>query len=301
VEPEWTKTAIDATSEIIIRLVAWLLPKQVQRREAGKERREIAHKLFGVLARAYVVPGCENPQFAPSVHPYDREALKAVRDILHRFFKEGRQEGRLDISGLPDLNFDICSIGGPVSHKFTKFAMGYNQAGKLEAPTLPFVYDLAGAESSNVRVVHKYRNTTWRPPNWYLINARTRKPDFGKPVVGNEGFLKTDFLTLVVAPNTFTKRAFEEGKKHLMIAGAHGIANTAVRYVFGKKVLEVIREKSQKADYFQVILKVPKISWKKEHQVAVFEEKLEPEVEVFPIDLEYFVKRRNWDAWKQWS
>ncbi len=238
-------------------LVKWLKDEYTKLRD----KKELYEHLFGFLKEAEVSVGEINPWIRDNVPPDDREALTTLKSVIYKFFKEEREEEWIGTFRPVDKNQNICSVGGPVSHQDTRKAMGYDESGKIKATDLPYVFNIQKEELEfpDVRVKRVFGGKIWYEPNWCIVDAHTKEPIY-VPEVTDDGILKTDFLMIIVGPNKFTKTAIHSGKKHMMIAGAHGVANLAVSKVLRDlKILQKL-DSEVKTGYFQLIVEI-KIKW----------------------------------------
>ena len=206
-----------ATFREAIHFVSWLRKRKME----AKAKKAIVEDLFGFIENADVTIANINPWVEKKVHPDDKEALGFFKDWICQYFKKDRQEkyyrGQLRAA---DINKDLCSIGGPATHPFTRYGMGYDPKGESWIPILPFIYPLREAEDRSVMVLQERKGYQWEEPNWYIAD-RDGNPAFIPEV--EKGILKKDYLMIIVAPNTFTQEAFYSGQKHMMIASAHGV------------------------------------------------------------------------------
>ncbi len=140
---------------------------------------------------------------------------------------------------------------------YSRYGLGYDSQGKYWNRVLPYNFDLYGAECSPARV--------WDPthgeegePNWYVVDreGKTIAKPGEKKGKGKVLLLKSDILLLTVAPNTFTREAYDAVYRHFIIAGAHGPAVKALRQVLDNK--EILKEIEHRV-FFQAIIRIPKL------------------------------------------
>ena len=77
------------------------------------------------------------------------------------------------------------------------------------------------------------------------------------PILDRHGVVQTDYFMLIVAPNVFSRAAFESGKKHMMLVGTHGLVSLAIKDLLDNDhILEWIFEHPRSRDnsgYYQAI------------------------------------------------
>lgn len=162
----------------------------------------------------------------------------------------------------------------------TRLSMGYpedlSQYSLESSIDVPFPYIFNVDTSSlnyaelKVKVLAK-EGKYWEEPNWCIIDRKSKKSPFGMPEVDVKSkLLKTDFLILTVMPNNLSEKAERAGKKHLVAAGTHGIANRALGGVLkDPKVIKEINTQRRGSEFFQTVIKVTKIKHKKSESLPV--------------------------------
>ena len=237
------------------------------KKEAKNEKIESLH---GFVKDSIVTIGNVNPWVEGSIHPDDRETLGLFKNWIFAHFKENQKveyiHGKIgSLTDSKSLNRNICSIGGPATNLFTRYGMGYDQKGETWAPVLPFTYPLKQAEElakkEKITVVQERQGQRWEEPNWYIAN-RNGNPRYFPSINVESKTLRDDYFQIIVAPNTFTKEAFFSGRKHMMIASAHGVSSLAIKEILeDDKILESLYEVNKKTGYYQAIVKIPEIKY----------------------------------------
>jgi len=236
-------TLISATKEAI-RFTGWFR----RRGTKSKAKKQNIEALFGFLQDADFTTG--------NVPPDDVDSLKLFKSWLCKYFRRDRQIEYHRQLGLADTSKHLCSVGGPVDHVFTRYGMGYDKKGQIWRPVLPFIYPLREAAAKSPTILREWKGYRWEATNWYIAD-RNGKVQF-VPEVDKDGVLSKDYFMLIIAPNTFTDRAFYSGQKHIMVAPAHGLAQLAVKDILDSDTLlgELIKVR-ERSEYLQAIVEVP--------------------------------------------
>jgi len=215
----------------------------------SKVKKKNIEKLFAFIQDADFTRGYKRP-------PDDEDSIELFAKWISKYFTRGRPIKYKESLPLADINKHLCSIGGPVDHPFTRYAMGYDNKAQNWSSILPFIYPLKEAETETATILRKWKGKQWKGKNWYIAD-REGKIKF-VPGVDKDGFLNKDYFMLIIAPNTFTKKAFYTGQKHLIIAPAHGLAQLAIEGILDNdKFLSEITDVRQKSEYMQAIVEVP--------------------------------------------
>jgi hypothetical protein len=272
-----------------LKMVGWLKGKWMRM----KAKEEDIELLFGFLRNAHINIGEKNPWIEWEIPPDDRDSLKLFKGWMSHYFKENRKIEYLDFSlGPPNPNLDLCSISGPVNHQLTRLGMGYDEKGESWIPILPYYYPLKEAEASQVFAMRVFKGKKWRNPNWYIADRNGKR--IWTPEKDAKGILWKDYFMLIVTPNIFTEYAHRSGKKHMMIACAHGLAQLAIKDIFNdNRILSWLREGSRKTGYYQAIIEVVGKMHKGNEYVPAI---LNP-LEIKPLDPDDFQtlsKKRGW-------
>jgi len=256
-----------------------------------KEKLDHIENLFSFL---------ENADFNTGVVPLDdRHSLQLFKRWFNRYFKNEREFLYYRDIGVPDINKDLCSIGGPVDHILTRHGMFYDKFRKKWEPILPYIFPLeeaiqrreSGEEEYTVKRIWKGKE--WKTTNWYIADRYGERPIF-KPEKDENGYLKTDYLMLIFAPNFLTDKAYKNGKTHLMIAPTHGLAQLAIEDALeNKNVLEKLSREKEKSIYFQAVIKIPG-KWKRNGYVPTGRF---PTVVTKEIDINDFSKSPHFKEW----
>ncbi len=274
-------TAISLSREVIY------LSKQITNQPvlSSKANKPNVINLFGFLKDADFSTG-ETP-------PDDEESLKLFEDWTYKYFKGNREIKYKE--KMPEMNIDkhICSIGGPVDHVLTRYAMGYDKKGQEWKPILPYMFPLREAENTTLPVVRKWKGEEWTTTrNWYIADRKGKVRFI--PETDTNGILKRDFLMLIISPNTFTKKAFFSGQKHFIIAATHGLAQLAVKDILdSNEILKELNEVREKSEYIQAIIEVQGI-WKRNGYIPSGNYILRDKV---PLGLEDFKELINYKDW----
>lgn len=281
---------ISAASLITIQMVGWLKQKMVK----CKAQRENIENLFGFLRNADITADERNPWVEEwEISSAYKETTKLFKKWIESYFKGNREiefiNGPIRV---PNVNEDLCSIGGPAHYLLTRHGMGYDQKGESWIPVLPFYYPLKEVEARGIFVRRKYKGREQKSPSWFIAD-RSGKPLY-IPKTDRYGFLERDYFMLIVTPNVFTTEAFYTGKKHMMITPAHSFAALAIREILDSdEVLKWLIEASKQTGYYQAILEIPGIKHKENEYVPG---KPIP-CEVKPLDSDDFkrlAKKRGW-------
>ncbi|GAJ00038.1 unnamed protein product, partial [marine sediment metagenome] len=188
----------------------------------------------------------------------DDDSIKLFEKWICKYFKRNRKIEYKRKLKFADINKHLCSMGGPVDHPFTRYAMGYDKKAQNWSSILPFIYPIKEAETETTTILREWKGKQWKEKNWYIAD-REGKIKF-TPGVDKDEFLNKDYFMLIIAPNTFTKKAFYTGQKHLIIAPAHGLAQLAIEDILDNdEFLSEIIEVRQKSEYIQAIIEVPAI------------------------------------------
>jgi len=134
------KTVI-ATTQTTVQIVkgirAW--------RRKRKVKVEHIKDLFGFVADADFSTG--------NVPPDDVDSLRLFKQWFYQYFKKERLvEERMQLPPV-NMNKHLCSIGGPVDHPLTRYAMGYDKTGRYWTPILEFYFPLDEVERRQVYVL----------------------------------------------------------------------------------------------------------------------------------------------------
>jgi hypothetical protein len=281
--------SIIVTTKTSIQAAKWLK----HRWEHLKAKRDNIEHLFGFIKDADINIGGKNPWIEWKIPPDDKESLRLFKSWMKNYFRGGRQIEYLDSPfPYPDPNKDLCSISGPVNHPLTRYGMGYDPKGESWIPVLPFYYPLKEAEASGAIIRRRYKRQEWRNPNWYIADRNGKL--FRRPEVDKDGILRKDYFMLIITSNIFTHKAWCSGKKHMMVACAHGLAQLAMKDIFNDdKILEWLKEVSVKTGYYQAIIEVPGVRDKRGEYVPG---KLTPLVAepLDPDDFRKLSKKRGW-------
>lgn len=237
----------------------------------AKQNKELFGRLFGFLDAADFTVGRSNiwyPEVAQSAPADDLEACQALHKLSRNYFPH---KIRYDVVTPPHINVngDLCSLGGPVTHEFVRFAMGYpadidkiKKSDIVAKTNLPFTFNLEieDLDYPRKKVVRQIGGKKWKEPNWNIID-REGNVMWVPQLKEREDTLESDYLMLLVMPNTISKNKYIRGqKKHLIIAGAHGVANTAVYNILSDtNVLNRIENGRKGAEYFLTVIKIDEI------------------------------------------
>lgn len=217
----------------------------------SKAKKENIENLFDFIQDADFTRGYNRPRD-------DDDSIKLFEKWICKYFKRNRKIEYKKHLPFADINKHLCSMGGPVDHPFTRYAMGYDKKAQKWSSILPFIYPIKEAETETATILRKWKGKQWKEKNWYIAD-REGKIKF-TPGVDNDDFLNKDYFMLIIAPNTFTKKAFYTGQKHLIIAPAHGLAQLAIEDILDNdKFLSEIIKVRQKSEYLQAIVEVPAI------------------------------------------
>ena len=238
-----TVKSVIATTESLIRMFKLLAHgRQVSRAKAVHIKR-----LFGFLADADVTTG-RTPRD-------DIHSLQLFRNWLLHHFRYDRTITYTDQLMPPDLSKHLCTIGGPVDHPHTRYALGYDYSGERWNQVLPFFFPLTKPVSYKRPVLRLWEGESWPVRKWF-ISDRHGRPQF-IPASDRNGYLNKDYLMLLVVPNTFTEEAFYSGQKHMVIAATHGLAQLAVKDVLDNDaILKELIEVRERSECFQAIIEV---------------------------------------------
>jgi hypothetical protein len=205
----------------------------------------------------------ENADFSTGkIPPDDWHSLSLFKQWFIKYFRNNRDFLYHRDLGLPDINKDLCSIGGPVDHILSRHGMCYDKYKKDWKPILPYIFPIEEAirrremDDEKYSVKRMWGKDVWTTTRWFISDKYGKRIEF-EPEKDDDGFLCSDVLMLTVSPNTLTKKAFKNGKIHLMITPAHGLAQLAIKDVLqNEKVLEKLNKEREKSLYFQAIIKI---------------------------------------------
>ncbi len=232
-----------ATTKSWIRMINFLAPG----RWLSRARAVHIKRLFGFLADADITTG-RTPRD-------DVCSLQLFRNWLTHHFRRRRTITYTDQLMPLDLSKDLCTIGGPVDHPLTRYALGYDHSGEECNRILPFFFPLGEPVSYKQPVLRLWKGESWEVRKWF-ISDRNDRPQF-IPAPDRNGYLNKDYLMLVVVPNTFTEEAFYTGRKHMIIAATHGLAQLAVKDILDNdSILGKLCKGREKSECFQAIIEV---------------------------------------------
>lgn len=262
-------------------------------REWKRKRRikeEYINDLFGFIGDADFSTG--------NIPPDDVDSLKLFKGWFQQHFRRDRSIEEHVQLPRPNINKHLCSIGGPVDLPLTRYGMGYDNRGENWLGVLPFYFDLKGTESSGVTIRRVYKGIQWETLNW-RITDRDGNLRF-VPGTDKDGILNKDYLMLIIAPNTFTDQAIYTSQKHMMMAGAHGLAQLAIKDLFDNdEFLEKLIEVRGRHEYFQAIIEIHGVRSKEGYIPALKSRETIPPMVVQPLDLSEFTKKLK--RYKEWS
>ena len=242
------------TTPIVIKFISWL--RKLHFKSVAKKD-NIEH-LFGFLQEADFTTG--------NVPHDDVDSLQLFRNWFYKHFRNNRDiEYHRDLrlsNALVNIDKHLCSIGGPIDQLFTRYGMCYSKDGKGWDPVLPYIYPLKDvlsrveSEEKGATILRKWKGHEWKSVCWYIADRNGRR--IFTPGTDRNGILNKDYFMLIIAPNTFTNIAVNQGQKHLMMAPAHGLAQLAVMKILDNdNILEGLNKKRQNYDYLQAIIEVP--------------------------------------------
>jgi len=281
-----------ATSQLFIKSAYWL--EKIRRKI--KVKKETIEILFDFVADTDVTCGTIHPLYKGLIPPPDKETTALLREWICQYFKRGREEKYSSIQlGPPNWNKHLCSIGGPVNHPHIRYQMGYDLRGENWISILPYFFPLREAKTTGITVQQKWDgNVIIEEPNWYIAD-RNNIPRFVPRV--DQRILQTDFVMIIVTPNTFTQRAFHSNQKHMMIVGAHSAAQLAIKDVLNNnKILGELNSIRGKSEYFQAIIEIPKIKHTTKGELPDGKPILR---DLVPLDLNKFQKLKEYEDWKK--
>lgn len=278
------KTFISTTKSVISFIIGWVIKRKRQQEVKLKAKKENIETLFRDIQDADFTTG--------KIPPDDVDSLKLFESWLREYFKRDRQIEYHRQLQLADVNKHLCSVGGPVDQFFTRYGMGYDKKGQNWKPILPFIYPIKEAEAESSIIWREWKGQRWQEINWYITD-RNGKLKY-MPGTDNKGVLNRDYFMLIIAPNTFTKKAFYRNQKHIMIAPAHGLAQLAIKDILDDdSILEELIEVRKKSEYLQAIIEVPATLTKDGYApTGNF-----PICEVKPLDLSEFKKVERYREW----
>jgi hypothetical protein len=201
-------------------------------------------------------------------HPDDLAAFRAIADPALAYCAENNL---LEIVEAMDtqLERNLVLIGSPEAEPLTRLAFGYKRI--KDEPGFEYAgntIDLPFRWHEDPRDIHGtcrrwVAGHGWTTrPNWPLISGSAMAESRLIPKVDNEGVLATDWLLVTVTPNFFTRKALDEGKVIISVAGTHGTGTRAFKLLLRdaraiKQIAEVVDHKTRA---FQVVAEASDIS-----------------------------------------
>jgi hypothetical protein len=209
---------------------------------ARRREREEALRLLRVDYREqydFVIPRAHPLLELSGYHPDDLVAFRAVADPALAYCAEHDLLEVVD-SLETHLERNLVVIGSPEAEPLARLAFGYRRI--RDSPgfeytgdtiDLPFRWheDPRDLHGSCQRMVPGHGWVT--RPNWPLISSKDTAERRLVPRVDNEGRLSTDWLLISVMPNFFTRKALDEGKTIVSVAGTHGTGTRALKVLLG--------------------------------------------------------------------
>lgn len=241
------------TTSRTIRFIEWLRQLNI----IPSSKKENIGKLFGFLKDADFATG--------DIPPDDRDSLELFKNWMCKYFRNDRHieyYDDLQISEtIIDINKHLCSIGGPKDQKFTRYGMGYKKNGREWKQILPYIFPLEDAvqrdvtDENKATIIRRWKGREWKTTNWYIADCNGKR--VFTPGTDRNGILNTDYMMLILAPNTFSDKAIVQGQKHLMLAPTHGLAQLAIKKILdNNKILKELAQKTRNYEYFQAIIQV---------------------------------------------
>lgn len=234
-------TVIKTTASLIT-LLKWL----ASLRACSVAREHQIHALFGFLADADFTTG--------QVPRDDMDSLKLFKAWFQSYFGRSRTISFEQALNRADTRKHLCTIGGPVDHPFSRYAMGYSKSAEVWNPVLPFYFPLTEA-ALGPRITRRWKDVQWTSPNWFVSDREGKNRWI--PETDEYHMLRSDYFLLSVLPNVFTSDAAAMGQKHLLLTPAHGLAQLAVKQVLDNDtILSELETRRRGSDYFQALIAV---------------------------------------------
>ncbi|ARP68902.1 hypothetical protein LK07_02935 [Streptomyces pluripotens] len=179
---------------------------------------------------------------AASIHPDNRRALLAAAgdDYL-----EAVRQGSLEILPRVEARLDdsLVLVGSPTSEGISRLIFGYTEAMDVEDSLildtppldLPFRLILDRSQIPERALARRFvedRGATARP-NW-RIESESRA---FIPELGEDGWLRTDYLLVTRLRNFLTADGFAQGHSLVSVAGTHGVGTRALSLLLRDRAL----------------------------------------------------------------
>ena len=243
----------------------------VQHYRQARDHVRSAKRLLGFHQRDSVVYRSDNvhPLYAgqPSIHPDNWQALMAAAgdDYL-----SAEHAGILEVQDIVSAGLDdnLVLFGSPISEGISRLMFGYTpQPGTsesliLRAPPVDLPYRLVlnydeVPEQALARRYVKGKGAVTRR-NWRIETDRATYI----PELGDDGWLRTDYLLVTRVRNFLTADGFAQGHSILSIGGTHGTGTRGLELLLrDKSILQLMGEATRDRDCpsFQVLLRVSHI------------------------------------------
>lgn len=245
-------------------------------------KKEYIEDLFGFIADSDISTG--------RVSLDDETSLAVFRKWFYTHFKRNRPIEECVELPVIDMNKHLCSIGGPVDHRLTRYVMGYEKSGKFIKPVLPYHFPIREVEAKNITVIRKYKEAEWKVKNWYIAD-RDGNPKF-VPGTDRNRVLNKDYVMLIVVPNTLTEQSIYLGQKHLVIACTHGLAQLAVGDLLeSEAVLKELMKVRRQTEYFQAIIEIGSQLSEDGYVPQIKNRKTAPPMVIEPLEMSDIIKK----------
>jgi hypothetical protein len=239
--PRGTITPLmDATDKTIaITDYAWAPPFQ---RDTERPPITIVPSFLDFLTAAWVTTGDVSPagdlQSLEDFFAWHLLSFGARRPLERRFLLAAPEH---DVTR---LDADLCSIGGPVDHLLTRYALGYRKDRSRADYVLPYVFDLdrhdpPGRIDAATRRSHQVTQ-------WKILDTESNAL-----LVPHE---PTGALIVALLPNTCPDKKRRTGRRHLVIAAANATGQSAIRSLLEGHTLTEVHSRLGAPEFFTAVL-----------------------------------------------
>jgi|LGVD01.1.fsa_nt_gb hypothetical protein len=231
-----------ATSPSVISLATGELYNWAKGRYISwREKKKVYLNLFGFLNNADFIVSSKLdyiPDQTPGLSAWDDpdvRTAKAIFEGVANISTENVKIDRLALNTQIDLKSNICSMGGPLFNKFSRWLMGYEIPSDnfSNIPELPYVINFQpderciGKGFDELKKIHP-------TPNYTIMNQESGEDIYIPELNPYTNELMRDY-GMIIKTKSIHKVARSAGRKNLMIAGCYHVGTEAGGYIMEKE------------------------------------------------------------------